>query len=345
MKIIHSADIHLGSKIEAKLTKEKANIRKAEVRQAFNKMVNYAALNDIKIILISGDLFDSARPLKKDKEYFYNVVKNNPDIDFIYLKGNHDTAESGFDEDIANLKLFSDKWASYFYEDVTVSGIEFLGHNEYEIINGLKLPENTKNIVMLHAESKNIPQIKEKNIDYMALGHIHTFSEAKFNIRGKAFYSGCLEGRGFDEIGIKGFVVLDTETMSVDFIENSLRVIEEFDVDITGSENSYEAYKIVKDSISSDQNNICMINLCGEINYDGLFLTEDIEEYLKDEYFFVYVKNKTIEKIDLNKLANENTLKGEFVRTVLESEQYSQQQKEQIISVGLKAFEGQGVLK
>ena len=70
MKIIHSADIHLGSKIEAKLTKEKADIRKAEVRQAFNKMVNYAVLNDIKIILISGDLFDSARPLKKDKEYW-----------------------------------------------------------------------------------------------------------------------------------------------------------------------------------------------------------------------------------------------------------------------------------
>ena len=68
-------------------------------------------------------------------------------------------------------------------------------------------------------------------------------------------------------------------------------------------------------------------------------------EYLKDEYFFVYIKNKTTQKIDLNKLAVENTLKGEFVRTVLANEDYSQNQKEQIISVGLKAFNGQGVLK
>ena len=59
MKIIHSADIHLGSKIEAKLPKEKSEIRRAEVRQAFNKMVNYAILNEIKVILISGDLFDT----------------------------------------------------------------------------------------------------------------------------------------------------------------------------------------------------------------------------------------------------------------------------------------------
>ena len=88
-----------------------------------------------------------------------------------------------------------------------------------------------------------------------------------------------------------------------------------------------------------------MINLCGEIKYDGLYLAEDIEEYLQDQYFFIYVKNKTTEKIDYNKLAGENTLKGEFVRTVLSSGEYSQKQKEQIISVGLKAFDGQGVLK
>ena len=93
MKIIHTADVHLGSKIESKLPKDKSDIRKAEVRQAFNNMVEYAIQNDISIIMISGDLFDSTRPLKKDKDFFYNVVRNNPDIEFIYLRGNHDCFE------------------------------------------------------------------------------------------------------------------------------------------------------------------------------------------------------------------------------------------------------------
>ena len=39
MKMIHCADIHLGSKMEAKLPKEKADERKAEVRASFEKMV------------------------------------------------------------------------------------------------------------------------------------------------------------------------------------------------------------------------------------------------------------------------------------------------------------------
>ena len=133
MKIIHLADVHLGSKIEAKLPKDKAEIRKAEVRQAFNKVVNYANENSIKIILISGDLFDSVRPLKKDKDFFYSVVKNNPDIDFIYLRGNHDSLEVHSEEEPLNLKKFSKEWKTYYYEDVTVSGVEISKDNNSEV--------------------------------------------------------------------------------------------------------------------------------------------------------------------------------------------------------------------
>ena len=93
MKILHCADIHLGSKMEAKLPKEKSDVRKTEVRGAFNRAVEYAQRHGIKVILLCGDVFDSDRPLKKDKDFFYSVVKNNSDIDFLYLRGNHDTLE------------------------------------------------------------------------------------------------------------------------------------------------------------------------------------------------------------------------------------------------------------
>lgn len=361
MKIIHTADVHLGSKIESKLPKDKSDIRKAEVRQAFNNMVEYAIQNDISIIMISGDLFDSTRPLKKDKEFFYNVVRNNPDIEFIYLRGNHDCFEDETGGSLANLKMFTDKWRTYTYggdgeEIITISGIEVLSdsendNNQYELLYGLQLDAKNKNIVMLHGMAEKFAEIKEKNIDYMALGHIHKFAEVPVNmrvsanIRGKAIYSGCLEGRGFDEVGVKGFVVIDTDKMSVDFVENSIRVIEEFSVDISETKDSYEAYKKVKETVNANSKNICIINLCGQITFDGLYIKEDVAEYLKEDYFFVYVKNNTTEKIDFLKLAEEKTLKGEFVRTVLANKNYSEKQKERIVSVGLKAFDGQEAIK
>ena len=305
MKIIHLADVHLGSKIESKLPKEKAEIRKSEVRQAFNKVIDYANENNIKIILVSGDLFDSARPLKKDKDFFYSVVKNNSDIDFIYLRGNHDSLESYSDEEPQNLKKFSEEWRTYFYEDVTISGVEISPGNKAEVSCGLHLPMESKNIVMLHGSAEELPKLAEKNIDYLALGHIHTFSEAKINIRGKSVYSGCLEGRGFDEIGVKGFVVLDTDTMKYEFIENSVRIIEEHTVNVSNAADSYEAYKLICNEISLKKENLCLIKVYGEISFDGSSLAEDIEEYMSDKCFFVYVKNKTTEKIDIEQLAEE----------------------------------------
>ena len=48
MKLIHCADIHLGSKIEAKFPKDKSVERRREVLNTFERMVDYARENDIK---------------------------------------------------------------------------------------------------------------------------------------------------------------------------------------------------------------------------------------------------------------------------------------------------------
>ena len=41
-----------------------------------------------------------------------------------------------------------------------------------------------------------LTEAANKNIDYMALGHYHTYSEAQIDKRGVAVYSGTPEGRG-----------------------------------------------------------------------------------------------------------------------------------------------------
>ena len=123
LKIIHCADVHLGSRIEAKLPKDKAEERRREVRATFNRMVNYAKENGVRVILLAGDVFDSDAPTKRDKNLFYEAVKENPEIDFLYLRGNHDGKES-YEESPSNLKTFGTEWTAYEYDDVTICGIE-----------------------------------------------------------------------------------------------------------------------------------------------------------------------------------------------------------------------------
>ena len=347
LKIIHCADVHLGSKMEAKLPKEKAEERRGEVRKTFHRMVEYAKKEGVRAILLAGDVFDSDRPLKRDKEFFYDVVKGNPEIDFLYLRGNHDGEESYVEGGIENLKTFSEEWTGYDYKDVYISGIEISRENALSLYSTLKLDEHRKNIVMLHGQIAsasgmdkiNLNKLSEKNIDYLALGHIHSYSENRLDERGRYAYSGCLEGRGFDECGEKGFVILEIgEGITHRFIPFAQRKIEEYSVDISGTGNYYGAYQILKNRINFDPNNLYRLYLVGEIDYDHDTLAEDIARLLSNECYFVSVKDKTLQKIDPLAYEGDVSLRGEFVRVVLGNSEWDAERKSRIITIGLKAL-------
>ncbi len=352
MKIIHCADVHLGSKIESKFPKEKSDERKVEIRAAFNRMVQYAKDNGISIIILAGDIFDSDRPLKKDKEFFYSVVKNNPDIDFLYLRGNHDIMEFYTEYGLTNLKTFSNEWVTYTYDDVAITGIENNNENATSMYSSLKLEKNKKNIVLLHGQlgetcGKNIvnlTKLHNKNIDYLAMGHIHRFSSTKIDERGICVYSGCLEGRGFDECGDKGFVEIDVgDTIDYRFIKNSFRSIVETTVDISETGDLYSACQKVKSFIKCTTKDIVRVIVTGEVQYDIDGLDREIEKMLAPDYYWVSVKNKVVRKFDITAISGDVSLKGEFIRTVLECKDYSEEEKAAIISCGLHALSGREV--
>ena len=347
LKMIHCADVHLGSNIEAKLPKEKAEQRRGELRKTFHRMVEYARGEGVRAILLAGDVFDSDRPLKRDKEFFYDVVKGNPEIDFLYLRGNHDGEESYVEEGLENLKTFSGEWSAYTYEDVTVSGIEMSKENALSLYSTLRLDKAKKNIVLLHGQIAstagvdkiNLNKLSEKNVDYLALGHIHSYEEGRLDDRGRYAYSGCLEGRGFDEMGEKGFVLLEIgERINTRFVPFAERTIEELTVDVGGTENYYGAYQAVKKAAQFHKKNLYRINLVGEIEYDNERLAEDVEGLASAECYFVSVKDKTLQKFDALAYDGDVSLRGEFIRTVLENPDWSDERKQKVIALGLKAL-------
>ncbi|MDE7453349.1 MAG: metallophosphoesterase [Clostridia bacterium] len=347
MKLIHCADIHLGSKIDSSFPREISARRKEAVRNTFKRLVSYARSNGVKAILLSGDVFDGDNPFKKDKEFFFSVVANNPEIEFFYLRGNHDI--NGERGEYENLKTFSDCWTAYDLGGVTVSGIEMTGENCTSLYSTLSLEKGGLNIVMLHGQVAssagmdkiNLSKLKDKNIDYLALGHVHEYKSGKLDDRGTWAYSGCLEGRGFDETGEKGFIELDADggkitSRFVPFAEN---VIIEKSVDITGVNDAYAASLKVKSEVGLDAKSIYRILLTGEVDYTVDDLVSDAEKYLSGDCLFVRVKDRTRKKIDIHAYDGDTSLKGEFVRAVYASD-YSDEDKAKIISYGLKALDG-----
>ena len=356
MKIIHCSDLHLDSKMEANLSKEKSKQRKNEMLFAFQNMINFANENNVKIIIIAGDLFDKNKVSVKAKNMVKDAVLGNPNIDFIYLKGNHDEESFIIDEIPDNLKLFSkEKWTSYRYGDIVISGIEFGQKDSYDIYSSLMLNKNDFNIVTMHGQESNyenqkdkteiinLRELKNKNIDYLALGHIHKFKTEKLDNRGIYCYSGCLEGRGFDECGDKGFVLLDIENnkLKTEFIKNSIRNLEEIEVDISNTMTTTEVEQEIEKKLENiSRENLIKIVLIGKVNVNS---EKDINYLLKkynDEFYFAKIYDRTSLKINYLDYENDISLKGEFIRMVLK-EDIPEEEKKDIIMTGIRALSGE----
>lgn len=349
MKIIHTADVHLGAKMDSKFPRSIASKRREELRDTFRLTVDYASKNGVEVIMLSGDVFDSDTPFQTDRDFFYSVVKNNPNIDFLYLRGNHDVNADYGGESISNLKTFTDKWKTYVYGNVAITGIEITAGNATSMYSTLSLDGSKTNIVMLHGQVGDaagvdkiyLKRLRDKNINYLALGHVHKPQEDKLDDGADYAYCGCLEGRGFDEVGEHGFILLDVgKKVTHTFIPFAKRKIIEADADVTGVTEAYTASRKVKEAVNFQKQNIYRINLIGEISFDVPELCGDVQTYLSSECYFVDVKDRTGKKIDYSVYDGDTSVRGEFVRCVRDNPALSDEEKKQIISYGLKALAG-----
>ena len=357
MKIIHTADLHLHSKIDG-LPSEKAKIRREEVLHTFERLCSYAKDNSVKAVILAGDVFDTHKVPEKVLLRFFNAISNAKPVEFIFTYGNHDD-DYDFLSKVnvpSNLKICLDEWKYFSYDYVTVSAITLTNLNSGVLYDTLSLDEDKINIVCMHGQVANyvsgtsnelisLPKLKDKNIDYLALGHIHAYSLEKLDNRGKYSYSGCLDGRGFDETGEKGFVLIDVtgKELSTQFIPFASRTLYTVEVDVSGEENWYSfANKVITELSVYNKNSLLKIVLKGERPVIFEIDVDYLVNRLNEEFFFAKVYDQTTLKIGEDDYKNDKSVRGEFVRAVLSSD-LSEEEKNAIIMTGLNALKGGGV--
>ena len=210
------------------------------------------------------------------------------------------------------------------------------------------LSKDKYNIVMLHGDISNrndenyihLDLLRNRNIHYLALGHIHSYMQNKLDYTGVYAYSGCLEGRGFDECGEKGFVLLDTDTKEVSFIPYASRHFNQVEVDISNLASNFEIIQKIKEcTVNIPKEDMIEIILTGSKSLQS-FLAEDyIQEMIRNDFFYIMIKDETKLDIDENLYKNDISLKGEFIRTILDSNE-AETDKEEIIKLGIEALSG-----
>ncbi len=357
MKLIHCSDVHLGASMTTHLKETKANSRRMELLNSFYNLVNFAKREQVEGILIAGDLLDTEFCDFRVTESLIEIFESNPCIQFYYLAGNHDENSLLLTRarDITNLHIFGADWTKFLLNGIRITGA-VLGENNSSLYSSLSLDPNEFNIVVLHGgivggkdystpDTVNIDALKNKNIDYLALGHYHTYSEDTLDKRGEYVYSGCLEGRGFDECGQKGFVLLDITEAGIThtFIPFGKRQLHEITVNIsklnTLPDFTAELAKQL-DKISEDD--FVRVNFVGEFNEISQKNIHLSTINFENKFYHFEYKDKTTPCLDLEELEKDISIKGEFIRAVRKSG-ISLEEQNEIIMLGLNALDNKEV--
>ena len=366
MKILHTADWHLASPMEHRLPPEKAALRRKELQSRFVDMVQYAVDGGFSAVLLCGDLSDDGVLPYSVQEYLLTLIADAAPVRFFLLAGNHDreTADTvggaftrGRQQIPENLHIFGPQFETVTLgTGVTVSGCCLSGETGGDVFAAL--PADTYNIVMLHGqltdgsgplggEGELLPMgsLRGRNTDYLALGHEHTFRHGRLDARCTYCYCGCPEGRGFDECGAHGFVVLTLDgnrCRGAEFVPFAKRVLHDLSLDITAvpggiRETEQALGQLIREIPTQD---FVRVTVCGEEDPDTQRDLSYLEQRLEQRFFYAEIRDRRVLKADLRAYENDVSLRGAFVRQVLSAD-LPEDEKQAILRCGLSALRGE----
>ncbi len=364
MKLIHTADWHLSSPMECRLPTEKAELRRRELLTRFADMIAYAKENGIDAVLLCGDLSDDGVLPYAQQDYVLSLIEDAAPIRFFLIAGNHDRiSDKTFGgcftrarRDLPeNLTVFGDTWGSSdLSAQVSVHGRSLPAHaipadipvfaaDRYNIV--MLHGEISESSAVLGGENENIPlcALRGKQIDYLALGHEHTFRHKKLDARGTWCYPGCPEGRGFDECGKHGFVVLTldgTHCRGASFVPFAKREIHDLRLDVSEPDGGIYAAEqalgaLVHGIPSSD---LVRVTLCGAASSDSGLDLRYLQNRLEERFFYAELRDRRTVK---NDAADDGdvSLRGAFIRAAAALD-LPEDEKNAVLRCGLAALDG-----
>ena len=334
-KFIHAADFHLDSAFGA-LPPLQAAQRRRESRELGRRLAGYVRDHAIDAVLLAGDLFDSREAYRETGEELAAAFAEMPALVFI-SPGNHDWY--GPDTPWAkvdwprNVILFREdrmtavevpQWNAVFH------GAAFLGPERQEgFLRGFRAPQDGRiHIGVLHGDVEgggryapiSREDIEQCGLHYLALGHIHKRLEPKRLGSTLFAWPGCIEGRGFDELGEKGFyegTVADDGGVTVEFVPFARHRYESIRVDVTGKDPREAIRAALPQGTEEDLYRITLTGTTGENGLDVGALREE----LAPGFYDLELRDQTRLEEDLWHRAREDSLRGLFLRALLAQRQ------------------------
>ena len=249
IKILHSGDWHLDSPFQGR-TEEQASLLRRELLSIPEKLATLCQREDCDLVLLSGDLFDGVYTQATYRIVYEALARMG--VPVFISPGNHDfiSPDSPYEKEIwpENVHIFKKpqvQWVDLPHLGLRVYGAGFQSMDCESLLDDVRAEGLAVGVFHGDPTQVNSPynpvtkaQVAASGLAYLALGHVH---------KGEAFragdtlcaWPGCPMGRGWDEQGEKGAIIVSIEdTALMRFVSLNAPQFYDLSVDVSAGVGS-----------------------------------------------------------------------------------------------------------
>jgi exonuclease SbcD len=339
-----------------------AESRRAAAREALVEILTEARRHSVGAIACAGDLFNRHTVKPADMQWLMTAFRS-AGIPVLIAPGDQDYVGplGGYirHEWPDNVTIFDNHELTpiEIVDGVTIwGGAHTEAHRVRSFLDRFEVDRSGVNLALFHG-SEIGGQAREPELDPCA-----TFAEADVeragfdhalvgHYRQSHFgrlhtYPGAPLAHDFGSGSSGGAMILTLKhdgSIERDYLPVSSPDLHEIDVDVTGARSKKDVVRRAKASVG-DQSGILRLRLTGLLSPDIAPRHEDFIELAESPNHVMVVWNVQVD-VDLDQLASEPTIRGQFVRDVLSSAVPSEERRQRVLLIGLRALAGHDELE
>ncbi len=362
IKIVHFADLHLDRKFA--WAGSASSLRRDNLRKVLRRIVQTATEVEADALFCAGDLYEQERITRDTAEFLRTVFESLSPTRVFIAPGNHDWY--GPDSSYASVR-----WSDNVHifrearfepkplgDGITLWGAAHLAPaNTDNFLTDFRIEGDGCHLALFHGAEKNwlieqgagkAPHAAFDADEIEAAGFAHAFLGHYHRPRGSDFltFPGNPDPLEFGETGDRGIVIASV-TADGEIHRERRRVAEteihDFGLDITGCTTREQAIDRLGEQ-TDGASGFVRLTVGGDLHPDMDLGEAHLRECLR-HFDAVQVRWVDVRPaFDLDALRGEETVRGEFVREVLESD-LPDDEKRRVLMTGLRALDGRSDLE